>query len=145
MKVYFVVWRVFLTYVQVGPRDHKKLKKKPRWNAVLEKCALHCWPKTRNSRKNKTEKSFNHIGYAIKDKSYRFFRVWHLPNHVLISARQQLDGNKNCRHMRLPTFARSLKIVKTQKNDAVHCWPKNAFFSYRVLSSSLFQGDLHVF
>ena len=28
VKVYFVVWRLFLTYVKVGPGDHKKLEKK---------------------------------------------------------------------------------------------------------------------
>ena len=91
VKVYFVVWRLFLTYVQVGPGDHKKLEKTACWNAVLEKYALHCWPKIylylkRENNKKKDWKVFQ--SYRLRDK--RFWGVWHLPHQGLITARQQL-------------------------------------------------------
>ena len=120
-----------------APGITKNSEKKTRWNAVLEKYALHCWPKTRKSRKKQDWKVFLSYRLCNKRQILQIFWVWHLPHHCLITARQQLDKNKN--YMRLPTFARSLKIVKTQRRKMTLCIVdlKTRFFLSRFVVITL--------
>ena len=103
--------------------SQKNSEKKTRWNAVLEKYALHCWPKTR--KKKKDWKVFQ--SYRLRDK--RFWGVWHLPHQGLITARQQLKVSKyqkqNTKFFHPPTngvhfFSQPSKKWLKQKNKGTH-------------------------